>query len=153
MLNIYAQLPCTKVEVKQHTEALSEMSKNAEHKALFDHLYECLSIIDSKSASLLSFNAIIIAIFAIFISGKQSPVEAILLGFGVFLVLASSLLLLFVVWIHWSDTKELNDLDGHAITLLKVRRTRTIRYRIAWYFSVGAIIILTIFLLIRIAIA
>jgi type IV secretory pathway VirB3-like protein len=153
MLKIFEQLPFTQTELKIHTDALSKMSKDKDHKSLFSHLYECLSIIDGKSASLLSFNSIIIAVFAIFMAGVPSTIESAVLGSGILLVIVSSILLLFVVWIHWSTTNELCDLDEHAITLLKVRRARTIRYRIAWYFSIGSISLLTLFVIIRLIVS
>lgn len=149
MYKIFGQLPRSQSEVKVHTEALSRMAKSEEHKALFDHLYTCLTILDGKSASLLSFNSIIIAVFAIFMLGEFTTLEFVIINLGIVLVLISSILLLFVVWIHWSTTKDLSDLDQHAITLLKVRRTRTIRYRISWYFSMGAISLLTFFIVVR----
>jgi hypothetical protein len=149
MLKIFEQLPRKPNEIKNHTAALSKMAKDEEHKALFEHLYGCLSILDGKSASLLSFNSIIIAVFVILMTGVLSAIESIILSSGILLVLVSSILLLNIVWIHWSTTEDLSDLGQHAIKLLKVRRDRSIRYRIAWYFSVSAIIILTLFVIIR----
>lgn len=138
MYNIFEQLPCSQSEVKAHTNALSQMAKDEEHKALFGHFYECLTILDGKSASLLSFNSIIIAVFAIFMAGAFTILEFVILNLGITLALIPSILLLFVVWIHWSTTADLSNLDQHAITLLKVRRTRTIKYRISWHFSASA---------------
>ena len=43
------------------------------NKDLFDHLYDSLGILDSKSQSLLGFNPIIGAVFALFMQG--GPVE------------------------------------------------------------------------------
>jgi hypothetical protein len=126
------------------------MTNVREHQELFKHLYDCLSILDAKSTSLLSFNSIIIAVFAIFMSTGPSGFSWISLNFGMAMILVSCLLLLSVVWIHWSTTANLEDLEKHAIILLDVRRSRTIKYRLAWYFSVGGMVNLSLFLAFRI---
>ena len=126
------------------------MTNEREHQALFDHLYECLSILDSKSSSLLSFNSIIIAVFAIFMTGGSlSGGQWVVIAVGMASVLASCLLLLWVVWIHWSTTENLSDLEIHALVLLNVRRTRTIIYRVAWYLAVAAVLCLSVFVVMR----
>ena len=120
------------------------MTSEREHQELFDHLYECLSILDSKSASLLSFNSIIMAVFAIFMTGgglSTTQLTAIIVG--MVSVIASALLLLWVVWIHWSTTDNLTNLEDHALILLDVRRSRTVMYRLAWYLAVGAVVSLS----------
>lgn len=149
MFNIYSQLPAGRKDVEKHIEALSKMTRDKDHRALFDHLYDCLSILDGKSASLLSFNSIIIAVFAIFMTTTLSNFEFIIANIGIILVLVSSILLLVVVWIHWSTTKDFDDLKLHAITLLYVRRTRTIKYRFSWYFSICSIGSLVLFIIVR----
>ena len=120
-----------------------------EHQQLFDHLYGCLSILDAKSSSLLSFNSIIIAVFAIFMTGELGRVEWIAINIGMASILVSCLLLLSVVWVHWSTTENLADLEKHALILLDVRRSRTIKYRLAWYFVVAALGDLSAFLVLR----
>lgn len=63
---IGAQLPRTKQEIDDHIDALEKMSSDKGHARLFDHLYECLTILDDKSSTLLAFNSIIFAVYAIF---------------------------------------------------------------------------------------
>jgi hypothetical protein len=149
MFDLYSQLPRTKDDLHRHIKALGGMVNEPRHQALFGHLYECLSILDAKSTSLLSFNSIIIAVFAIFMTAQLSSGEWIALNLGMTMVLISCLLLLWVVWIHWSTTANLGDLNGHALILLGVRRSRTIRYRLAWYLAVSAILSLSVFLALR----
>lgn len=149
MFRLFEQLPSKREEVDAHIQALAEMTKTHEHRGLFDHLYECLSILDQKSSSLLGFNSIIIAVFAIFMIGDLAHAEWIIVSVGMMAILASSLLLLLVVWVHWSTTKDLADISKHAEKLLDVRRDRTIRYRLAWYFAVLSVLALTTFIIVR----
>ena len=150
MFELFAQLPKGPQELRQHISALSRMTSERGHQELFDHLYECLSILDSKSTSLLSFNSIIIAVFAIFMTGGSlSVAQWTPIAVGMASVLVSCLLLLWVVWVHWSTTDNLANLENHALILLTVRRSRTIIYRIAWYFAVVAVLCLSAFVVIR----
>ena len=139
MFNLFAELPATKADYEEHIGALEEMYKSPEDKELFKHLYDCLSILDSKSTSLLTFNSVIIAVFAIFTVAEPLGVAWIAIAFGMAMTLVSCLLLLWVVWIHWSTTDDLKDKENHPLTLLRVRRSRTVLYRLAWYFSVAGI--------------
>lgn len=153
MFDLYAQLPKDRDELKNHVSSLSKMTNEREHQKLFDHLYGCLSILDSKSASLLSFNSIIIAVFAIFMTGTLTWFQWATVTAGMATVLASCLLLLWVVWVHWSTTENLGDLERHALILLDVRRNRTIIYRLAWYFAVVSVLCLAAFVVVRVALA
>lgn len=143
--SLFAGLPKSAEALAEHTKALAEMRNAPEHQGLFDHLYSCLSILDAKSQSLLGFNSIIVAVFAIFMSGDLREAEqTAILGMG--LTLVSCFLLLSVVWVHWSTTAEIKEPIHHARVLLSVRRTRTIRYRLGWYLSIAAIVSLTVLL-------
>jgi len=149
MFRVFHQLPRARGEIESHVAALSKMHGDPEHQALFGHLYGCLSILDDKCASLLSFNSIVIAVFAIFMTTDITPTGFLIVNIGMAGVLLSSLLLMSVVWIHWSTTADLQDLREHAVRLLAVRRSRTIRYRLAWWFSTLAILTLAAFLVRR----
>lgn len=148
VFDLYAELPKDEKTLKEHVISLSRMAKVREHRELFDHLYECLSILDSKSQSLLAFNAIIIAVFSIFLTRIQPIVELVTIGIGLVSILISSFLLLSVIWVHWSTTEHLNDPNKHAVTLLNIRRSRTIKFRLAWYCAVTSIILLCGFFII-----
>jgi hypothetical protein len=142
MFSIFAQLPRTKAEIEAHVAALVRAHKSVEHHELFQHLYGCLTILDDKSASLLSFNSIVIAVYAIVMTASVTTVGFFIAGIGMATVTLSSILLMSVVWIHWSTTEDLQDLDQHAHRLLHVRRSRTIRYRLAWWLSMAGILTL-----------
>ena len=130
-----SQLP-TNAQESGHVDALRAVHDGRD-KYLFDHLYACLSILDSKSQSLLGFNSIIVAVFAIFMSGDVVKNRR-LAAAGMALTLASCLLLLLVVWVRWSTPEEMKEPEGRATlphTLLAEREERTIAYRLGWYLS------------------
>lgn len=150
MFNIYEELPRNNDQVEEHIVALRKMSTNVEQKELFAHLYDSLSILDSKTSSLLSFNSIILAIYAIFIVSADSVSQIVPMIIVMISLLVSSISLLNVIWIHWSTTEQLNNTTEHIKVLLQVRKSRTITYRIAWYFSVFALVSLIIFLILQV---
>src|SRR5687768_15297113 len=140
--NVYDQLPGKSTTLEEHREALSRMVNNEQHERMFAHLYESLTILDSKSASLLQFNSVLVAVFTIFVSTQSRSALWILGGAGLGLTLASCYLLLSVVWVHWSTTDHLGDGKDHETRLLKVRLDRAIGYRWAWNLSRGALVAL-----------
>jgi hypothetical protein len=140
--NVRDQLPRTRAELEKHRAALSDMVDNDAHEKMFEHLYESLTILDSKSSSLLSFNSVLVAVFAIFVSTQSRPVLWISGGIGLTLTLVSSYLLLSVVWVHWSTTDHLGNGKAHETKLLDVRLQRTILYRWAWNLSRAAVLAL-----------
>ena len=148
MFKLRSQLPRSNSALWDHIDALKEIKDQDAHQKLFDHLYSCLSILDSKSASLLQFNSIIIAVFALFLTRENGLglFGGISVGVGMAAVIISSLLLLSVAWVHWSTTEDFKNADGHAFNLLKVRIARTIKYRLAWYLAVTSVISLSVFL-------
>jgi len=91
---------------------------------------------------MLGFNSIIMAVFAVFMTRRLSLAQGTFVAVGVAAILASSFLLLSVVWVHWSNTRDFNDGDAHALRLLLVRNARTVRYRIAWVCAVASLIAL-----------
>ena len=99
---------------------------------------------DTKSASLLQANAIVIAVFTIFLANKLVEVALYAIYLGLFLSITSSFYLLSILWVHWSATGELRDLEKHGRILLDIRIARTIRYRMARqlaFMSLGVLVI------------
>lgn len=136
MFRLFDQLPRTEDEFEKHLSALEVMTGDAGNEALINHLYGTLSILDSKSSSMLAFNGIMVAAYVIYLAAtKTSNLQFVLANFGTISVLVSSALLLSVVWVHWSTTEDLLNGRIHYLDLVKVRMSRTVRYRIAWYFS------------------
>lgn len=149
MLRISHGLQRTEDESRAHIDALCRVVLSDRHRELFQHLYDCLSILDAKSQSLLGFNSIILAVFAIFLTGELGSLQHIAANGGMAMILTSSLLLLSVVWVHWSGTDDLSSQDEHALRLLSVRNTRTRRYRLAWLLSVASLVALGLLLVVK----
>jgi len=146
---ISAQLPQTDQETDAHVEALKRILGDQKHARLFDHLYESLTILDGKSSTLLAFNSIIIAVHAILLTGNPAVVSLVILIIGVLSLILSSILLLYIIWIHWSTTDHLKDSQIHIRTLLNIRRDRTLGYRTSWLFSAASMITLVVFVFVR----
>ena len=142
---IHSHLPEGREALERHVKALGTMLSAQKHQAVFDHLYETLSILDSKSATLLQFNSVLIAVFAIYLQSNTFQWAWVWALLGLIVVLVSSCLLLLVVWVHWSSTEEMErDPDLHAYNLMQVRQERTVSYRLAWNFSVASVLILLV---------
>ena len=150
-------LPMGATERAAHIEAL-EAALN-EHEAknrtpLFNHLYNSLSILDTKTDTLVAFNALLFAICSLLISPTFG--ESALAGPG-YLALASiilstvftfvsAILLLNVIWVHWSPTTDLIQTACHIDNLLRIRNERTIRFRLAWWLTLFAMLLLGVHL-------
>lgn len=133
--DLKAQLPLTESEETAYLSNLKNLLEDKSQEVIFSHLYSNLSILDSKSSSLLTFNAIIVAVFAIFATTQTGLFVRLFSTAGISLSLLSSAILMNVVWVHWSTRDHLLDARTHEITLLAVRRDRTIEYRKAWNWS------------------
>tara|TARA_R110002033_G_C3800427_1_gene231205 strand:+ start:211 stop:684 length:474 start_codon:yes stop_codon:yes gene_type:complete len=141
MFGLYENLPKGDQALREHLDALFAARESRENTDAFDHLYECLSILDQKASSLLTFNAMILVVFTIgFNPSLVSQTWAnVFLFLGIVLVNISAILLLTIVWVTWSATQIYKNERTHALKLLRVRRDRTIRYRISWYFSITSL--------------
>ncbi|WP_293004959.1 hypothetical protein [Nitrosomonas sp.] len=139
--NIQDQLPETKEELDEYLKNLKNLLSDQQQEPIFAHLYENLSILDAKAASLLQFNSILLAVLAIFLTADAISSTAFFITIaGIFLILISSYLLLDVVWVHWSAADHMHIREDHELKLLEVRRSRTRLYRIAWNFSRGSLL-------------
>lgn len=147
MFRLFDQLQRSDDERKAHIDVLSNVVLSEVHKDLFDHLYSCLSILDAKSQSMLGFNSIILAVFAIFMTRDLTTTQWIVTNIGMAAILCSALLLLSVVWVHWSTTKDCADVNSHSKRLLEVRNSRTVRYRLAWILAVASLLDLGVLLI------
>lgn len=150
-LRLNEDLPTSQCDVTSYEENLVNLFKDEVSRSIFAHLYENLTILDAKCASLLQFNSVLMAVFAIFIA-KIEPDEANVPGLlGILFALVSSLFLLQVVWVHWSTSDHMQTTEKHMTKLLAVRKARTLFYRIAWNLSQVAGICL-LFIVYRVAI-
>lgn len=149
-LKIHQDLPSGQGKIISYEENLICLFKDEVGQSIFEHLYANLTILDAKCASLLQFNSVLMAVFAIFIAKIEPHVANVPGLLGILFALLSSLLLLQVVWVHWSTSDHMQSPETHMTKLLAVRRARTIFYRIAWNLSQIAGICL-LFIVFRVA--
>ena len=144
MWRLHSQLPRTREENVAHLDALVKTEAKEMHRDLFGHLYGSLTILDTKSASLLQFDSILIAVYSIYIVTTKSELFATCLAIGIIFVILSTVILLNVVWVHWSTTDDLRNPAEHILNLLSVRNRRTVLYRASWYGAfIGVLLLLT----------
>lgn len=146
---ICEDLPTGPISIQKYARNLSRLFSDQTHESLFIHMYDNLTILDAKSGSLLQFNSVLMAIFAIFIAKTVFSLVNVIGFLGIVLALLSSLLLLQVVWVHWSTSDHMHSPSRHMAKLLSVRKTRTICYRIAWNLSQLSGVCLFIFIVIK----
>ena len=150
LFGIDSQLLDTDAERRAHIDALKKLDDEPDHARLFDFLYQNLSILDSKASTLLSFNSVVLAVVAIIMTGTQNTGLNCFYFLSMLCLLVSCILCLCIVWIHWSTTDDMANIDQHASTLLKVRFKRTREYRIAWWLSLLSVLMLAVATLLRI---
>jgi hypothetical protein len=142
--NVREQLPHTEDDSRAHIQRLTVLLRDEEQRVLFDHLYENLSILDAKAASLLQFNSVLLAVFTLFLTDKIHVVAFYIGAVGILVTLISCYKLLEVVWVHWSTKDHMTTPENHGLKLLEVRKSRTIIYRTAWNYSKAAVVSLIV---------
>lgn len=115
-----------------------------------EYLYNCLSVLDTKSSALLQYDGLIIAAATLGVTFFPHPS----LG-NLFVVLAlllsgiSAVLCLPVIWVYWTTTPEFSVERDEFIDLLGHRNRRTLYYRIAWLIAPVAVFFLVLGIIIR----
>ena len=153
-LTIQEQLPATEAEAYAYVQRLAELLDDPKQELIFSHLYENLTILDAKAASLLQFNSILVAVFTIFLTTESSSLSLdsfCVAVAGILSTLISCSLLLEVVWVHWSTSSHMTTPEAHGSKLLEVRKERTVLYRIAWNCSKGALLSILLMVLLLVA--
>lgn len=77
---IHSQLPKTRKQLEDHINALAKTEAIEMHRDISGHLYTSLTILDTKSASLLQFASILIAVYSIYLVNAKSDTMTIWLG-------------------------------------------------------------------------
>lgn len=120
-----------------------------------DHVYSALSILDGKSQALLSFNSFLLVIagvaFGTIASARHHVLILIAFVSTAIAAGASCVLCLDVVWVHWLGEADLDQpatstdcaSDGYR-ELVMLRDERTRHYRLAWFLSFYAVVIVTL---------
>ncbi|MFF0447367.1 hypothetical protein ACFYT4_13300 [Streptomyces sp. NPDC004609] len=131
-------------EGPRHLRALRSLQPKEDDAFEHNYLYACLSILDSKAQALLSYVGILIASASISLSIFPRTVTA-----GSVLVFSSlacsgmaAALCLTVIWVHWTDTSDLERSDELFLKLLSIRNKRTVGYRLAWAMAQVATVLL-----------
>lgn len=144
---IHKYLQTRRQKLVEEEERLNEKynsDNDNNYKNVVDELYAHLSIIDSKSSALLTFNAIGLAVLAIWLEGIPPNLFHLYLDIVFVLVLVSCGFLLLTVKIYW-DSSSANKSGGKSVAaLLKKKRNRTDLYKAAWWISAISIFILTV---------
>ena len=154
------------VDQYARSHEIENLNEDQERQAIHDlcaHMYENLSILDQKSSALVSSNALTTGILAI-LAFTSSAVE---IGIGrvsdfCLALLTPSLISLVlsvsVINVYWSTTREITGQTGiadRARSLLRLRSSRTFRYRWAHLLHFGvlcsALLIMIVAFLMRLA--
>jgi hypothetical protein len=130
----------------EHLRALAAMHLEDDQEAEHDYLYECLSILDTKSAALLQFNSILVATSAIALSifNRDVTTGSVMIFLSLVAAGISCALCLSVIWLFWTETDDIEDKSRHFADLLRVRDSRTVRYRYAWIGAMTSLILLVV---------
>jgi hypothetical protein len=115
-----------------------------------DYLYNCLSILDTKSSALLHYDAIILTAATLGVTLSPHPsLGNLFVIFALVLSGISSVLCLPVIWVYWTTTPEFSDERSEFIDLLGHRNRRTVYFRIAWLIAQVAVFFLVLGVIIR----
>ncbi|MFF4955603.1 hypothetical protein ACFY2Z_00665 [Streptomyces sp. NPDC001222] len=129
---------------ERHLEAIRALQPQRDDAFEHDYLYSCLSVLDSKAQALLSYDGILMAASSITLSmfSRDITTGSVLVFSSLVVSVVSSALCLSVVWVHWTDTGELENSEDLFLKLLHVRNRRTLSYRISWIVAQLAAILL-----------
>ncbi|HEV3172507.1 MAG TPA: hypothetical protein VGZ32_19330 [Actinocrinis sp.] len=123
-----------KADRQRHLRSIRQLKERDSMAFEHDYLYSCLSILDTKAQSLLSFDAIVLAASSIALGTSPNPfgVGDALIVLALVMSGISSSLCLLVVAIYWTETSQLEDEEEVFYHLLHIRNSRTIAYRVSW---------------------
>ncbi len=122
----------------RHHSMMAEVRKS---HPLVDHLYLHLDVLDAKISVLLTFNGILFAIYALFITSDFELIKDIradwylplfVSGFGVVL---STFLCLSGIEILGSHSSRGRTVDQYVELIVRTTRSRTIAYRTALFLT------------------
>ena len=122
----------------EHTASIRESTAH-------DYLYNCLSILDTKSSALLQYDGIILAAATLAVTLSPRPsIGSLFVIISLVLSGISSVLCLPVIWVHWTTTREFANEDSEFLELLRHRNRRTLCYRTSWLIAQMAVFFLVI---------
>jgi hypothetical protein len=111
-------------------------------------IYSDLNVIDGKTNTVMQLNAILVVVYSIaysnLIEGKFHPTKTEVAALIMSIILSSLaiLLLLTCVFIRWETYKVTEtNVERDMMWLIKLRDSRTWRYRLAWCANFASILI------------
>ena len=124
---------------QEQLEHITSIRESTAH----DYLYNCLSVLDTKSSALLQYDGIILAAATLAVTLSPRPsIGNLFVIISLVLSGLSSVLCLPVIWVHWTTTHEFADQDSEFIDLLRHRNRRTLCYRTGWLIAQLAVFFL-----------
>ena len=154
MLWIKASLPIDELGERNYIAAWTSLLRKTGRptpreiqKALFDHLYENLNILDAKTGIVISLNGILIASYVFIlapVSNRVSRADAPAFLLAAAYSTVAIMLCLRVIWVHWSSRANLTDAVSHMQALVRLRTRRTVDFRRAWTFTAVSTVALVI---------
>lgn len=128
---------------KQDRNDLSETEWHNCINELCAKLYNDLSIIDTKASGLISSNSILTGILSLISFYSSSEASGALVTEGLKIITFSLLCASFIAlmlnvsatYLYWSTVTEIStrtDVDDRARNLIRIRNSRTIRFRISF---------------------
>lgn len=148
---IKAGLPLGAQEVDKYIAAWNslldapEVNEHELQRAMFDHMYGNLGVLDSKANSLVQLTGILVATYTVALSLLAKVLrwsEILAFSVGISYSVIAAVLCMLVIWVYWSGNDEIDDSDAHLRTLIRIRNGRTINFRRAWTFCLASILIL-----------
>lgn len=117
-------------------------ARQAEH----DYLYECLGVLDVKAQALLAFDSVLLVAASLAIPHVPEGlhVSSVFVVASLVLAAVAAAACLPVIWLTWTDTKDLLNEDALFIKLLQARNQRTVLYRLSWIFAAVSMLTLVI---------
>ena len=117
--------------IRANVAALQTLAEHEQGWRLHDWMHHDLTVLDDKTASLLTVNSIAIAVFAFYIQSEAAIhlLPRVLLALGFFLLVCSILPLLSITYVHWSTTAQIANLEQMLNNLLLVRNKRSMVVR------------------------
>jgi len=142
---IYEDLHHSTEEAQIHVDEMKKLVDSGADFQIFNHMYECLNVLDNKCQGLMTINSVIIAILSFGLKWEDLNLEVLIIYSVSFVMLiVSSILLLYLSFLKWVSTDDLRNYKQSMAELLLIRDLRTMRYRISVWLAVFAMILVTV---------
>lgn len=117
--------------------------------AVLKELYELLNILDSKTSSLLTFDALILAVYAIVLQKDVGWAVLWASLSGTLLIVVSTAVCVWVVRMSWEFLKPETAIGDECRALANKVDERTVLYQYAWRLSFAGVFVLVLAMALR----